>query len=63
MTQFDIGQTITCEHRGQHVTGRIVGIEPSNYRRGYPAHGYVALVQPAEGEAFEVYLPAQEQER
>jgi hypothetical protein len=32
MATPDIGQQVTCEHRGQHITGRTVGIEDPGHR-------------------------------
>jgi len=44
MTIPDIGDTITCEHRGQRITGRIVGYENAGQRHRMPP-GRLYLVQ------------------
>jgi hypothetical protein len=54
---YDIGKTITVTHHHREVYGRIVGVESAENRRGFPAAGVVVVVQPDEGEPFEVYLP------
>lgn len=53
---INIGDRISINHRGQSINGRIVGLEASAHRRGYPTRGLVAVVQPDVGEASETYI-------
>ncbi len=55
---IDIGSSIATTHNGRPVRGRIVGLEPSRQRRGFPDRGYVAVVRPhGEREPLEVFIP------
>lgn len=55
MPQFQIGETVSVEHKGKTVIGRVVGFEASEGRRGFPVIGQVLTVQPEKGEYVVVH--------
>ena len=54
-SDWQIGDTITATYRGQQITGRIVGKELSEYRRGFPTTGYVLTVDVGKGEWVQIH--------
>jgi len=54
MPQFDIGNTIEFRHKGQQITGRVVGREPAGDRRGY-REGTLLTVRTESGEWVTVH--------
>ncbi len=62
--QIDIGTQIQVSHRGEVIHGRIVGIESSSQRHGFPSRGHVVVLQPqGDREPLEVYVPPTRQTR
>ena len=55
MNTPDIGSQILFEHRGQQITGRVVGREPSEYRYRFPRTGLVLTVDVGGGEWLQIH--------